>query len=361
MDPALPRGGLQEYFRHYDHIMHRLRHEIPPPPNSTDPPKDDTPEDNPPWWSPDEMNVDKGNGESHRNDAPPKPSGMQNDVGFGQLIGGGLAIKGAQSQLAQNSLRATLPELAEPLLGEAATGLGVGEAALGLAEVVPALAGGLLGMAAFDKLERSMYKEKPTRQGDYSFEVDGKEVPMKQGFYKKAPLQAAPAPVTFKADEKGLDDAYANPLGTSYDPSTKSLYIKGSSTTTDWIEDATMIPFNRTAGSERYSQAKDAYDNLLCDGNKVKRGVGHSLGGSVALEMQKNLGEQGVKLDSRTFGAPVIDTNIFSHHAERYRHPTDPVSIFDRGAKWGDWKVYPHSYAGFQSFDRQPTKNALKA
>jgi hypothetical protein len=226
------------------------------------------------------------------------------------------------------------------------------------------LAGGLLGVAAVDKLERSMHKEKPMRQGDYSFEVDGKDVPMKPGFYKKAPLQAAPAPVTFKADEKGLDEAYANPLGTSYDPITKSLYIKRSSTPTDWIEDATMIPFNRTAQSERYSQAKDAYDNLLYEGNKVKRVVGHSLGGSVALEMQQNLGEQGVKLDSRTFGAPVLDPKSFDRYrnkVERFRHPTDPVSIFDRGAQWGDWKAYPRTYTGFQSFDKQPTKSALKA
>ena len=357
MDPALPSGGLRQYFKQYDYVMHHLRHELPTP-TDTNTPADD----NPPWWTPDEEKIDKGDGESHRNDAPPNPSGVQNDVGLGQLIGAGMAIKGAQSQLAQNSLRATLPELAEPLLGEAA-GLGVSEAALGLSEAAPMLAGSLLGVAAFDKLERSMYKEKPTRQGDYSFEVDGKEVPMKPGFYKKPALQAAPAPVTFKADEKGMDEAYANPKGTSYDPATKSLYIKGSSTPTDWIEDATMIPFERTAQSERYGQAMDAYNNLLYEGNDVKRVVGHSLGGSVALEMQKNLGEKGVKLDSRTFGAPVLDAKPFDRYrnkVERYRHPTDIVSIFDRGAQWGEFKAYPHTYGGFQSFDKQPTKSTLK-
>jgi hypothetical protein len=69
------------------------------------------------------------------NDALPEPSGTQNDVGLGQLIGGGLALKGVQSQVAQNSLRATMPELAEPLLRGARvaeTGIGVSEAAMGL-------------------------------------------------------------------------------------------------------------------------------------------------------------------------------------------------------------------------------------
>ena len=33
--------------------------------------------------------------------------------------------------------------------------------------------------------------------------------------------------------------------------------------------------------------------------------------------------------------------------AERFRHALDPVSIADRGAKWGSLKAYPHSYRGF--------------
>jgi hypothetical protein len=38
--------------------------------------------------------------------------------------------------------------------------------------------------------------------------------------------------------------------------------------------------------------------------------------------------------------------------AERCRHPIDPVSIVDRGAAWGDWKAYPHTYTGFaETFD----------
>ena len=72
--------------------------------------------------------------------------------------------------------------------------------------------------------------------------------------------------------------------------------------------------------------------------------------GSVALEQQKDK-----NIDfSRTFGAPVVDLNPFKRGTqERYRHPLDPVSILDRGANWGDFKAYPHSYGGFQSMDHK--------
>ena len=75
----------------------------------------------------------------------------------------------------------------------------------------------------------------------------------------------------------------------------------------------------------------------------MDRVVGHSLGGSVALEMQK---EKGIP-KSRTFGAPVLDLGMFGPKAERYRHPLDPVSILDRKAKWGGLMAYPHSYTGY--------------
>ena len=352
--------------------MHHLRHELPPPRDANAPaPSQDNPApplDNPPWWTPDEGKIDKGGGQSHRNDAPPKPSGVQNDVGIGQLIGAGLAIKGAQSQLAQNSLRAALPELAEPLLGEAA----LGEAAVAAEAVAPTLLPGiglgLAGIAGLNYLEDHIPTEQsfltPVQPGEVTFEVDGKTVPAKTFHQTSPPVKVEKKPVTFKGDEEGLTAAYQNPMGTSYDPATQTEYVKGSVTPRDWFDDFTLIPFGATANSQRYKQAMKTYDDLEASGQPVKRVVGHSLGGSVALEMQKNLGEKGVNLDSRTFGAPVMDLKPFDRYhnnVERYRHPADPVSILDRGAKWGDIKAYSHSYAGFQGFDKRPTKSALKA
>ena len=60
MDPALPSGGLRQYFKQYDYVMHHLGHEQPP--NSTAPP-----EDNPPWWSSDEKTT---KGEENTGDDP---------------------------------------------------------------------------------------------------------------------------------------------------------------------------------------------------------------------------------------------------------------------------------------------------
>ena len=60
--------------------------------------------------------------------------------------------------------------------------------------------------------------------------------------------------------------------------------------------------------------------------------VGHSLGGSVSLELQKNYPDR--KLKSRTYGAPVMDLlGSESENVDRYRNGFDPVSVFDRGAK----------------------------
>ena len=59
--------------------------------------------------------------------------------------------------------------------------------------------------------------------------------------------------------------------------------------------------------------------------------VGHSLGGSVSLELQKNQGER--KFETDTYGTPAasysIPDNIDNH---RYRNYGHPISMFDRGA-----------------------------
>jgi hypothetical protein len=150
---------------------------------------------------------------------------------------------------------------------------------------------------------------------------------------------------SFKQDEAGLEQAYndATSPGVFYDPDTRTEYIKGSSTARDWYDDFTKIPFwGDTTKSERYEQASTAYKNLQNAGHPVDRVVGHSLGGSVALEMQNQYGIP----RSRTFGAPVLDLNP-KGRVEWYRHPLDPVSILDRKATWGSLKAYPHTYTSF--------------
>ena len=122
-----------------------------------------------------------------------------------------------------------------------------------------------------------------------------------------------PNGASLEQDEHGLDQAYkdATAPGVFYDPDTRTEYITGSSTPRDWYDDFTKIPFwGDTGNSERYQQATDAYSKLQSAGKPVDRVVGHSLGGSVALEMQNRHGIP----RSRTFGAPVLD--LKTHRAK---------------------------------------------
>jgi len=309
-----------------------------------------SPDDTQPSQPPEDAKIEGGGGapvEPPRvpDDTPSQPSGMQSDVGIGQLIGAGLAIKGAQSQLGMNSLRASLPELAEPLLGEAA----IATEAAAAPTLLPGLGLGMAGIAGLNYVEDNMPKEQDfmtaVKPGEVTFEVDGKTVPAKT-FQADPPAKVASQPVSFKRDEEGLEAAYKNPLGTSYDAATGTEYVKGSSTARDWFEDLTLLPFGNTASTQRYKQAEKAYNDLQASGQPVKRVVGHSLGGSVALEMQKNHHIP----SSRTFGAPVLDFN--SHqNPERYRHPLDPFSVMDRGATWGKPTLNPHTFSGYEAFD----------
>jgi hypothetical protein len=139
-----------------------------------------------------------------------------------------------------------------------------------------------------------------------------------------------PSGATFKQDEEGLDNAYMDKTsaGVYYDPTSRTEYVKGTKTAHDWYDDFTKIPFwGDTRKSERYQQADAAYEDLQAHGKPVDRVVGHSLGGSVALQLQRG-------------------------KSERYRHPIDPVSVLDRGATWGKFKVYPHTYTDFEDRDK---------
>ena len=67
----------------------------------------------------------------------------------------------------------------------------------------------------------------------------------------------------------------------------------------------------------------------LKENPQVTHVVGHSLGGSVALQLEKDYSNQ-IKT-SRTYGAPVLDA-WKGGNPESYRHYADPVSILDRSS-----------------------------
>ena len=77
--------------------------------------------------------------------------------------------------------------------------------------------------------------------------------------------------------------------------------------------------------SERYQKAMEAFKNR----GEIDTVVGHSLGGSVSLEMQANFKDRVTK--RRTYGAPVFNLlGSDSETSERYRHWLDPFSVLDR-------------------------------
>ena len=110
------------------------------------------------------------------------------------------------------------------------------------------------------------------------------------------------------------------------------------------------LPFGHVGDltkSERYINA----DKVLKAHPNIKLVVGHSLGGSVSLELQKYY----PSLLSRIYGAPVLDLkemipNYYNSHEERYRNYGDPVSMLDRSAystlntKFTDQPSSTHQY-----------------
>ena len=157
--------------------------------------------------------------------------------------------------------------------------------------------------------------------------------------------------VSYQQDQVGLEKAYSDKStpGTYLDPSTHTLVVKGTVDAQDWWDDFTKVPiWGDLKDSSRYKDAENAYNYFVEKGEPIDRVVGHSLGGSVALELQK---QKGIDF-SRTFGAPTLDLNpLHRGTVERVRHPLDPVSVLDRGAKWGPLMAYPHTYTGFEGFD----------
>ena len=90
--------------------------------------------------------------------------------------------------------------------------------------------------------------------------------------------------------------------------------------------------------STRYNQAKTALDS----NPHITKLVGHSLGGSVALQFQQN----NAKYNTITYGAPVLQ--IGTKQGNRFRFPFDPVSYLDNGAITVDkFSINPHSYSNY--------------
>ena len=156
------------------------------------------------------------------------------------------------------------------------------------------------------------------------------------------------------SNQEGLDRAYKENNYVFKNGST--LYIAGTQTKRDIYDDITKVPFNRVDKSQRYSDASQIIEKSILENKPITNIVAHSLGGSVGLKLVDNYKEH--PMTTTVYGAPVktakdtlLSTTI---SGERYRHPYDPVSMFDRGAKTIPIQnniINPHSYHGYGNKD----------
>ena len=150
-------------------------------------------------------------------------------------------------------------------------------------------------------------------------------------------------------DAQGLERAYQQGDAYQYGD---TPYVAGSHTARDWVDDFTKIPvwkplFGGSAGIHRLQMAQKA-----AEATKPKTVVGHSLGGAVALQMQK----ENPSLKTRTYGAPVWDPTGSESSSERYRSFFDPVSVLDRGAT-ATLDAPAKNVSGFHSFEATAGRN----
>ena len=123
-------------------------------------------------------------------------------------------------------------------------------------------------------------------------------------------------------DSEGLQRAYNEDKKVYVDGN--KLYVAGTSNLRD-VWDDLKIPLKLTRYSQRY---KDA-DEVLKSNPQVESITGHSLGGAVSLELNKNNNN---KYKISTYGAPVFQWGNQKSDNVRFRHPGDIVSMFDNGA-----------------------------
>jgi hypothetical protein len=141
-----------------------------------------------------------------------------------------------------------------------------------------------------------------------------------------------------KINEMGLKKAYNTDKKVHVDGDT--LFIAGTHDKQDWIDDFTKIPFyGDVKKSKRYIDVMETVKN----NPNVKKVIGHSLGGSVALELEKNNPD---KYKTTTYGAPVVSLT----KGNRFRHGNDVVSAFDFGAKTVGFNMNPLKAHGYNDY-----------
>ena len=145
-------------------------------------------------------------------------------------------------------------------------------------------------------------------------------------------------------DTQGLSRAYETSSGPFHQGGT--LYIAGS-TSMAHVAEWWKIPANMVKESSIYKKVKE----YLRRHSHIRRLVGHSYGGVVALEIES----ESNKYTATTYGAPVLDLiprNPY-HKPNRYCNYLDPICVSDLGASRqlyvSPFAPNPHSYRNASS------------
>ena len=123
-----------------------------------------------------------------------------------------------------------------------------------------------------------------------------------------------------KFNEIGLQKAYDSPNNIYIEDD--NMFIAGTKTWGDVFQDWIKLPLGSTNRTQRYQDA----DKALQRNPQVHNLVGHSLGASVALELEKRNPELYVQA---AYGTPTVST---SRTNNRFKHPNDPIAMFDSSA-----------------------------
>ena len=142
-----------------------------------------------------------------------------------------------------------------------------------------------------------------------------------------------------RENETNMKLAYASPSGLHQDGS--KLYIAGTRSFQD-VMDWPKIPLGKFRDSVIYQNVEPVFKA----DKAIDMVIGHSAGGSAALELERNFPER--QVTSVTYNAPVFsraDPIVWAsgEHPLRFAISGDPVSAFDMNAattmKAPDWNL----------------------
>ena len=145
------------------------------------------------------------------------------------------------------------------------------------------------------------------------------------------------------------------------------LFIAG---TRDWPGDAIddlKLPMNDTLNKTKRGRDSDAYYRSH---HEIDTVIGHSLGGSVSLALEKQYRKEGNNpyglVQFKTFGAPVISGDFSGPNPNRNRWAGDPISAMDTNATTvfpsfkQRWNNSAHNYSGLFIKDAVPVHGTLR-